>query len=264
LKTSISNLAWNRSTFKEIAPQLKNIGMDGIEIAPTAFWEDLNTISPKLIRESRMYLADIGLKVSGIQSLFYGYPEFQLFDRSQWPKMNNHLGKMFELGDLMGADVAVFGSPKNRIRGSLNLEDANEIATEFFSQLIPILEKTQITLTLEPNAPQYGADYLLSYSEVVQLSKRIGHARIVPQIDTGCLWMFGEDPAHEFLNYTPHHIHLSSPFLGEIPGELNFDQLISNAKKLNYENWLVLETLSNPLRDPVETARWLVSKLKEI
>lgn len=261
MKTSISNLAWGAVPVYEIAPKLKLAGIDGIEIAPTALWNDFASVSNLEIVQFREYLSDTGLEVSGIQSLFFGHPEFQLFVKSTWPLMQKHLIRMIELGGLLQASVAVFGSPRNRLKGSLSPQLANEMAMEFFSHITSSLEDNNLTLSLEPNAPEYGADYLNSYSEVVELSKMMDSNNIGPQIDTGCLWMYGEDPAIEFLKFVPRHIHLSTPHLGKIPGSWNFDDFIRTAKSQNYNQWLVIETLGNTKENAIGSAKWLTSTL---
>ena len=265
MKLSISNLAWGRSSLREIAPQLKALGINGIEIAPTALWPDLAKVTVKEVAEVREYLDSEGLTVSGIQSLLFGHPEYQMFDSSTWPKMLEHLNMVIKIGGILGADVAVFGSPKNRIKGSLSSDEANQQAKVFLSQLVDALDENKIVLTLEPNAPDYGADFLVNYEEVVRLSTLIDSTNIAPQIDTGCLWMVGVDPLDAFIDFTPHHIHLSTPNLGAVPGNYNFEDLVEFAKASSYQGWLVIEMLKDNIDNfegAIESATWLAGLAK--
>ena len=267
MKLSISNLAWGLTPLEEITPQLKAAGIDGIEIAPTVLWPDLAKVSMEEVAAVRKFLEDEGLFVSGIQSLLFGHPEFQLFDSSCWEEMLEHLRMVIRIGGILGADVAVFGSPKNRVKGLMSTEIAYQQAKVFFSQLVEVLQENEIILTLEPNAPDYGGDFLVNYNEVLRLSKLIDSTYIAPQIDTGCLWMVNEDPLASFLDFTPHHIHLSTPHLGPVPGNYNFKNLLQAAKDRDFKGWFVIEMLQeNPdnYSGVIQSAKWLVEQAKKV
>lgn len=262
MNISISNLAWGKTPLKEIIPKLAEAGIQGIEIAPTAIWSDLDNVRDKDLLELKRYLEGYNLSVSGLQSLLYSRPELQLFEQNHWNDLKKHLEKVIRFGGLLSADVAVFGSPKNRLRGHLDSNKANELATRFFRQIESCLMDNNVVLTLEPNAKDYGADFLTTYEEVVGLSRGIDSPMIKPQIDTGCLWMSGEDPAVEYLKYAPHHIHVSTPNLGVVPGKSNFEGFIDVINNSNFPGWVVVETLNTPFGQSLDAIKWLKSKLE--
>ena len=265
MKTSISNLAWDKKNSLEVISMLGEMGIDGIEIAPTKIWEDLELLKVHESKEFLKMLASNGLRVSGIQSLSFGHPEFQIFDLSTWPKFIAHLRNIITLGGQLEANFAVFGSPKNRLRGRIGNEEAHAVAIDFFSQLIPHLEACDIKLTLEPNAVEYGADYLTNYCDVVYLSQAINSPWIVPQIDTGCMWMSGENIEDSFNFFHPAHVHLSIPNLEKLPGRRDFLPFLKLMKSTNYEGWVVVEMLlksGNEIEDIRTTAKWLLETLK--
>ncbi len=267
MKFSISNLAWGDIPLDQVIPKLAIAGLQGIEIAPTAIWPDLENLRDQEVIEFKNYLQSHNLVVSGIQSLLYGHPELQLFDQSCWPDLRKHLENVIRLGGLLGADVAVFGSPKNRLKGSLDLNQANELAATFLGQLDPRLRENNIVLTLEPNAPAYGADYLITYQDAINLSSSIDSENIKPQIDTGCLWMVGLSPENEYLLYKPSHIHLSVPKLEVVPGVYQFDNLMKLVHSSCYEHWLVIEMLGNghhALDQVINSVRWLTNYKRRI
>ena len=249
-----------------MAPKLNRIGISGIEIAPTAIWGDIGQVTPEMAREVKELLIANNLVVSGVQSLLFGHPEFQLFNESTWPQMQLHLERNIKIGNLLGANIAVFGSPKNRLRGNLSLDQANEIAKTFLKRLIPHLEDANIILTLEPNAPEYGADFLTTYTEVVQLSQTIDSVWVKPQIDTGCAKMVGEKPDELFQVFEPAHIHLSAPNLKQIyPSKENLSLLHLLARR-KYKNWIVIEMLHASQLDnhsAIKAAEWLVNERKK-
>ena len=261
MKYSLSNLSWGKTPLHEMLPRIKQVGFHGIEIAPTAIWPEMKSIDFLEFKRMRYLIEDNGLEVSALQSLLYGHPEYQLFSRSTWPEMKSHLEFVFSLAQTLGAGVVVFGSPRNRLKGDLSTGLAHEIASEFFSSLLPSLERNDLVMTLEPNAPEYGADYLLNYCDVLELSSLIDSPHILPQIDTGCLWMVGEDPTLAFRSHKPHHLHISNPNLGVIPGDSNFEELFSQIRDTNFEGWLVIESLGISGDYAIEAAQWLINEL---
>jgi sugar phosphate isomerase/epimerase len=245
---------------ESIIPDLASDRLKGLEIAPTAIWSNLNKLTDEEVLEFKNYLKSHNLVVSGIQSLLYGHLELQLFNQSSWSELEIHLKNILRIGGLLGADVAVFGSPKNRIKGSLQPNEAHNLAAIFLTRLIPYLMEYGITLTLEPNAPAYGADYLTTYEEVLRLTALINSSYIKPQIDTGCLWMVNKSPEDAYTLQIPHHIHLSTPNLGEVPGKFKFDKLIELLVASNYNKWVVIEMLphlTNSLNQITNSIGWL-------
>lgn len=259
-RLSISNLAWPDAPVDDVAPRIKQAGVDGVELAPTVIWSHAPHVPSKEVREYAQQWRDHGLAVSGIQSLLFGHPEFQVFDRHTWPAMREHLTSMIRLARDLGTHIAVFGSPKNRVRGELGDAMANAMFGEFFTGLLPVLADCRIVLTLEPNAPGYGADYLTHYADTVALSDLIASPWIQPQVDTGCLAMVHEDPAHAVLTRTPAHVHISTPNLLPPPGPVNHIALQEALVTSRYGGWVVLEMLQatvDPIAAAVQSAQWL-------
>ena len=263
MKYSISNLTWGSSALDEIIPRLATTGLQGVEIAPTAIWPDLSNVCDQEVTKFKEYLESHNLVVSGVQSLLYGRPELQLFDQRCWGDLRKHLENLIRIGGLLGAEVAVFGSPKNRVKGNLELNYANELAATFLSELEPTLKEHNIILTLEPNAPKYGADYLLTYEDVLKLCNKIDSTNIKPQIDTGCLWMVGEDPVNAFKSSRPHHIHLSTRNLEPVPGTENFENFLDCILNNDYQNWLVIEFIGNSIQTTLDSLSWMFATLNE-
>ncbi len=245
MKTSVSNLAWTNQNTTELIPMLKANGIQGIEIAPTMIWPDFGKIQFSEVSEFAHMINDEGMSISGIQSLSFGRPELQVFDSSTWPRFREHLKKMFEVGGKLNASVAVFGSPKNRVKGNLNELEANRMAVDFFTSLIPDLIENNIRLTLEPNAKAYGADFLTNYKQAVNLSEEIGSPWIIPQIDTGCMWMSEDDVEASFSFHRPGHIHLSLPNLETFPSSVDFKPFLNMVVRSEYSNWVVIEMLNS-------------------
>ena len=263
MRTSISNLAWTHKDTIGLIPKLKATGLQGIEIAPTLIWPDFGEIQFSEVSDFAHMIKDEGMSVSGIQSLSFGRPELQVFDISTWPIFREHLKKMFAVGGLLNASVAVFGSPKNRVKGDLDELEANLMAIDFFTSLIPDLIENNIKLTLEPNAVAYGADFLTNYSQVVHLSEEIGSPWIIPQIDTGCMWMSEDDLEQSFSLHQPGHIHLSVPNLEIFPADEDFKPFLKQVIQSDYSSWIVIEMLNKSV-DQIENVLFATTTLHKL
>lgn len=266
MNLSVSNLAWGDVPLPHIAPLLRAAGVEGVEIAPTAVWPEAPDVDDAAIRRLQQSIDESGLAVSGVQSLLYGHPELQLLDSATWPALHEHLRRVLGLAGSLGADVAVFGSPRNRTRGRMSVAEADGVAAEFLTGLLPVLEANGVVLTLEPNAPAYGADYLTGYRDAVRLADLIGSQWVQPQIDTGCLAMVGEDPAEMAQVRTPGHVHVSAPQLKMPPGELDHRRLVRQLREAGYTGWVVLEMLQvapDVQGAAVRAAEWLVSTYRD-
>ena len=83
MKTAISNIAWEPELDKSMYTFLQNVGVDGIEIAPTRIFpnnpyeykSEVSEFSKKLWQQYR-------LKVASIQSIWFGHSE-NIFDSSE-------------------------------------------------------------------------------------------------------------------------------------------------------------------------------------
>lgn len=266
MKTSVSNLAWGGGASDQVTQVLLASGVQGVELAPTAVWPGAPVVDRGAVAyEARRWRA-AGLPVVAVQSLLYGHPELQVFDPTTHPVLRRHLLDMLRLAGVLGAGVAVFGSPRNRVRGDLPVDRADDRAAEFFGALIPELEDQGVILTLEPNAPAYGADYLTTYEDCVRLAGIIGSRWIAPQIDTGCLRMVDVDPAQAVPRRLPAHVHASAPHLDEPPGPIDHGALAAALRTAGYEGWVTLE-MRKPDGDPIAVLRraasWLVATYGE-
>jgi D-psicose/D-tagatose/L-ribulose 3-epimerase len=246
LKLAVSNLAFCKELpFEKIVVELSRMGIAGIELAPTHLAKELNLDLPGSIPLIRSVLNDNDMSFSGMQSLFFGHPELQLFDKRSWPSLLAHLKKMIILAEQLDIHTIVFGSPRNRVKGNLAEKEAAEIAFEFFGSLIPSLAASNVVLTLEPNPSEYGADWLNTYADCVQLTEKINSFWIDAQIDVGCMNLSNEDVLEAIHNHTPRHVHFSVPGLGAIPGTIDFTPIVEALNELDYIGWVTLEMLNS-------------------
>jgi sugar phosphate isomerase/epimerase len=137
----------------------------------------------------------------------------------------------------------VFGSPKNRLRGALPSDEANELAADFFREIGDHAAARGVTLCIEANPRDYGCDFVTTTDEAVALCRLVGHPGIRVNGDLGGMTMSGEDPrssvvaAGELLA----HFHASEPNLAELGAGADHARAALALAAIGYRRWVSIE-----------------------
>jgi D-psicose/D-tagatose/L-ribulose 3-epimerase len=216
MRLAISNIAWDVDEDEQVAELLERYGIDAIDIAPSKYFEKLETISDRAIARVRKEWAARGIEITGMQSLLYGTTGLNMFgSRQSRQSMLAHLAAVCRIGAGLGATRLVFGSPKNRDRHSLDDQQTQDIACEFFSGLGDIAQQAGVLICLEPNPPRYGANFMMTSAQTAAVVRDVAHPAIRMHLDLGALTLNGEE-IEQVLRADGAliaHIHLSEPDL---------------------------------------------------
>ncbi|MCX7978167.1 MAG: sugar phosphate isomerase/epimerase [Bdellovibrionaceae bacterium] len=219
MKIGISNLAWDLGQDEAVAEVLKEFNVYSIDIAPGKYFADIIKLNDDEIIRVRRWWADRGIPVTGMQSLLFGTKGLNIFGgRESQLQLLNYLKRVCHISALLGATKLVFGSPKNRDRGSMSEKEALEVAATFFKALGDIASEYGVLFCLEPNPPCYGANFMLTSEEAAAVVKAVNHKAVRLQFDTGASTISGEDPFTVLEKNADliGHIHISEPNLVEL------------------------------------------------
>jgi D-psicose/D-tagatose/L-ribulose 3-epimerase len=245
VKLAVSNIAWRREDDAEVAEVLREFGVTGVEIAPTAVWETPLTAGDDAWRTYRAWWASQGITVVAMQALLFGRPELALFgSQTSRDAMLEHLTGMMDLGAAVGAVPLVFGSPKNRAVGAMPPDDALDVATAFFRQVGARATARGVCLCIEPNPPQYVCDFATSVAEAIALVRRVDHDGFGLHVDAGAIALNGEPIAETLAMAAPwmRHFHASEPFLEPLgSGSVDHASYAAALRTLAYDGWVSLE-----------------------
>lgn len=247
---AVSNIAWEPSQDDSIAEVLRREGARGVEIAPTK-WRDrpLEASSADIVAYRRVW-EDRGLPIVSLQALFFGRPDLQLFgDARSRAEMLAYLRGIMRLGAGLGARAFVFGSPKNRLRGSLLLPRALDIATKFFRAAGDYAREHGVALCIEANPPAYGCDFITTTTEAVELCRLVDHPAVRVNADLGGMTMSNEDvgASLEATKSFIGHFHASEPNLASLGAAADHDAAASALEAIGYAGWVSIE-----MRAPVQ------------
>lgn len=248
-KLAVSNLAWsdnNSFIFKSLA----EIGVQGVEVAPTkiAPWNKLTT---NAMLEYRRLVNDYGMDISSFQAFLFNKPELQLLsDDSSFQSFIDHMSFVFELAEVSGASVLVFGAPKNRLLLDHTYESALELALLRLTRLAELAVQHSVVIGLEAVPIAYNNQFITSYHESLFIVKTVSHPGLVFHLDIGCTFLEGDDVTKAIMDAGSdlRHFHISQPRLVGFSEPENYHKYASSAlQKITYDGWLCVEMLENNL-----------------
>lgn len=219
MELTVSNIAWTKGEEAAVAEKLRDLGVRRIEIAPTKTWEDPTKVSAEEAMQYVEWWKDYGITVSAFQSMLYARPDLKVFkSEGMRDELVEYMKSFLELAGVMGAEKLVFGSPKNRQRGELELEKASEIAHDLFARLGGVAAVNNVVLCLEPNAPQYNCDFITTASEGAALVRSVNSEGFKLHLDTACMALAGDSIDESIRENADilEHFHISAPMLDQV------------------------------------------------
>ena len=270
MKLAISNIAWQRHEDNQVFELMTDYGFSGLEVAPTRLWDDPLMVDDTTINTFCKNLAARNISVVSLQALHYGYPELTIFQSSSIrAKTLEHTKKCIVLAKKLGAKALVFGSPQNRRVGDMDPVEVEAISIDFFRQLGAFAFDNDTVLCIEPNPVEYNADFITRTEEAVILVEKVNHPGFKLNIDTGTIFLNGEDCREVLARSLPFagHFHISNPMLSKITDDLEnaHHQLVSEIlRSLRYKGWLSIEMKPDQGKsniDIVEGALRFVTKI---
>ena len=241
---TISNIAWDPSEDDAVAAVLRSEGVDGVEIAPTKWRERPLEATDAEVAAYRRAWEDRGLRITSLQALFFGKPALQLFgDAATRTAMAGHLREMIDLAARLGARSLVFGSPRNRVRGSLPLGAAMQVAAEFLREIGVHAVTRNTVVCVEANPAAYGCDFVTTTAQAVELCRAVDHPGVRVNGDLGGMTMSGEDPAESIRNAAPllAHFHASEPELAELGAAGDHARAAEALASIGYDGLISIE-----------------------
>lgn len=213
---SVSQIAWTPDKDAEAHSLLKRCGVAALELAPTRSFPRLDEVTKEQATALRSDLTTAGLPPGAMQALLFGRPELLLFsDEAARAALMKYLKAVVTMASQLGVGPMVFGSPKNRARGAMGLDEAHAIAVPFFRELGDFAAPLGCIIGMEPNPPQYACDYLTNTSDTADFVAAVNSPGCRLHFDTGATVLNGEDPLALLEKFAPQlcHYHVSQPFL---------------------------------------------------
>ena len=260
MRLALSNLALPKSISDQDLTHLSELGLAGLEVAPTriAPWGSLSSAE---LRAFRSRLAAVGLSIPSLQAIFYGCEGAALLGDSQafWI-MQQQVFRVAEIASQLGASVAVFGAPKQRLRGSRSEEEAFALGVERLAVLASTAQEAGgVVLGLEPVPEYYGGDFLPRWRDVLAMVDAVDHPGLGVHLDTGCVMLGGDEIGDAAIACSRRlaHFQIAEPGLGGFSHpQADHTAAAAALVATRYDGWTSIEMLEQP--EGIEAVRTAV------
>lgn len=240
-------------------------GYGGLEIAPFTISDYVTDIASKQRTIIRRQAEKAGLKIVGLHWLLSRTKGFHLTspDAVTRRKTTDYLAALARFCAELGGKLLIFGSPQQRnLFNGVSREEGMQHAAEVIRATLPVLEKTDVTLAVEPLSPG-TTSFIRTAAEAVELIRRVDSSRCRLILD--CNAMASESQPHAELIRTHRrhlaHFHANDPN-GQGPGfgKLDFVPILGALGEISYAGWISVEVFNyraGPERLARESIRYM-------
>ena len=271
MKFAFSTNAYREYSLEESILSIKNAGYSALEImcdTPHAYPplkdERINKIKENL-ENNEMSISNLnGFMLCAIQD--FHHPSW-IEDSSEFRnKRIEHTKNCIILADRLNAKT-VSTEPGGPIIGMPKENDLTMFENGI-NELIPLLEKTEVKLLIEPEPKML----IENSDQFLEFMKRIDSKWVRLNFDIGHFYCVNEDPAELILKLYRYieHIHLEDISKERvhnhlIPGQgaINFKKIFSNVEKIGYDGFITIE-LYPYLKEPEKAANTALNYMKSM
>lgn len=235
------------------------LGVGTVELAPLRAFGDPLRADERAVRAKAGWYVERGFRIGSFQALLFGAEGVFLFeDQAARQRMKEWLIAVGQVAGWCGAGPMVFGSPKNRLKGSRSHAEAMRIATEFFREVGDACHRSGSCLVMEANPEAYGADFCTRLEQAAELVEAVDSPGFRLHVDAGGLALSGEhfEPVVAQAAGLIAHVHASQPNLGawDVPDPVHV-RLAGALATAGYRGQVAIEMKAQEEEVPaVETA----------
>lgn len=225
---------------------VKEVGYDGIEIAPFTFAPYVTDISTATRKEIVRAAAAADLDILGIHWVLVGPDGMHLTtaDKATRARTAQYVRDLAAFCGEIGGEVMIFGSPKQRnIEEGMAYEQAFDNAVEVFEAALPACEEYGVTICMEPLSSA-ETNFCQSAAETETLIERIDHPNFQLILDTKAMINEPAGRAATIQQHAKHlmHYHANDENLeGPGFGEVDFGPIFEALRAINFDRYVSVE-----------------------
>lgn len=264
LQFAICNELFQKLPFELACRQIKQIGYEGIEIAPFTLGDDPASLNAEDRNRIHAIISSSGLKFVGFHWLLAAPEGLHATSRDENVRKRtwNYVHQLIDLcADLAGLDTAekgvlVFGSPKQRsAEDGLSPREATDFLTHELAHAAPHAESRGVKILIEALSPDQ-TNVVNCLADAVAIVRQIGSPAVQTMFDTHNAVAEQDSHANLVRKYASYiqHVHVNE-MDGREPGAGNYDfrPVLAELAELDYAGWVSVEALGST-GDPIETA----------
>lgn len=272
-RQAICNEVYEKRPLKDVCKSIRDIGYDGIEIAPFTLAEEPSQISAAQRREYRDTIRSEGLGFVGLhwlmvspKGLHVTTPDRDLRSRS-WKHIDNLIDLCADLGD---NGIMVFGSPAQRgTTGGINRVEAMKNYSDGLASVAEHAVERGVTILVEA-LPRAQCDVINTLAEAVDVVNKIGSPAVRTMFDSHNAVDEMEPHAALVDRYFDliRHIHVNE-MDGRHPGtgDYDFKPVFEVLRRRGYQGWISLEAFDfKPGAETIasESLRYIEGEIEKI
>ncbi|MBQ3164382.1 MAG: sugar phosphate isomerase/epimerase [Lachnospiraceae bacterium] len=240
MKLAISNIAWAVEQDEQMYGLMKEIGYEGLEIAPTRIFPQNPYENLKAALKWQQELEKkYGFKVPSMQSIWFGRQEKIFGSEQEREILSTYTKKAIDFAATIGCKNLVFGCPRNRV---VPEGMSKEFALPFFKELSMYAAEKGTVIGMEANPPIYNTNYINDTKEALELLKQVEVPGFGLNLDVGT--MICNHEAVEILEgYVEgiSHVHISEPGLKPLEKRGLHKELAAFLKENAYSGFVSIE-----------------------
>ena len=246
MKYAICNEVYGDLPFEEAFRQARQCGYEGLEIAPFTLGENIFEISADRRRWVRDLAGQNELQIIGLHWLLAHTQDLHLTSSNLATRARtvDYMAELARLCRDLGGGVMVLGSPQQRnLTAGMSYQEGFDNAVQTLSQLLPVLDETEVTLAIEPLGPEEG-DFILTADAGVELVTAVDCERVRLHLDVKAMSTEAK-PIPEIIHDSKawlSHFHANDPNRpGPGMGDLDFLPIVQALKQVQYTGWISVE-----------------------
>jgi sugar phosphate isomerase/epimerase len=269
IKLGICNELFEGWEFARICQTIKELGYDGLEIAPFTLAARIDELSGGRRRELKAIVEDSGLETIGLHWLLARTEGFYLTspDPATRRSTGDYLALLAEATRDLGGSLMVLGSPKQRdLLPGVTYDQAVSYAIEVFERILPVLDAVDVDLCLEPLAPN-DTNFINTCDEAMQVIRRVDHPHLRLHMDVKAQSSEQGATVPELIarhaalagHFHAQDVNLRGPGMGDV----DFVPIIGALVESGYGRWISVEVFDfSPGAE--ETARRSIECLRPL
>lgn len=239
IRLAASNLGWTKEEDEKVYARLKELGYEGLELAPTRIFtqQPYEHLSSAAIFAGYLY-QNYGLEIPSLQSIWFGQ-DGNIFNQEDAARLEEYTAQAFEFARAVRCPSLVFGCPRQR---NCPPDHQPQEAEAFFTRLGILAGQKGVYLALEANPPIYNTNYLNTTRQAFDLVKKLDIPGLTVNLDLGTMIQNGES-LNDYLGDLKYvsHIHISEPGLAPIQPRPIHRELALLLHAVGYKGFVSLE-----------------------
>ncbi len=271
---AICNEIFGETPLAEVCEQVRELGYDGIELAPHTLAVDATSLTAERRTEIAKQIQGAGLQFVGLHWLLVSPPGLHITTADEVVRKRSweYVHRAIDLcADLAGVDseekgVIVIGSPKQRsTNGLMTARQAADILTHELAHAAPHAETRGVKLLLESLSP-VDTDVVNCLGDAVAIVRQIGSPAVESMFDVHNSIRERDSHLELVRRQFSHiaHVHVNE-LDGQEPGRGDYDfaGLLNVLHELDYAGWVSVEAFDFS-RNGREIAEGAITRLKAL